>query len=171
MKRTDGCLNRERLADLFEYRDGALWNKEYRNGRAIKGQRAGYVSSGNRQGYGYRVIRIDGRPYFEHRLVWIMLKGHPVPEQIDHINNNKTDNRIENLRAATHSLNQYSRPPGTTNSSGVAGVCFVKSHGDWQVSIGCNGRDIYLGRFKDKQQAIAARRAAELKYFGEYAHA
>jgi len=109
------------------------------------------------------MIGIGGRTHYAHRLAFLYMLGELPPNQVDHINRNRTDNRWVNLRAATHSDNCRNHTPGA-NSSGVTGVYFFKRTGGWMVAIGVNGVNKHLGYFKKKEDAISARRAGEIKY-------
>ena len=89
--------------ELFKYRDGKLYNKINRNNRASKGDRSGTLSPS-----GYRMSHVNGKNIREHRVIWEMLNGKiPKGLQIDHINRIKDDNRIENLRVVTGSVNRH----------------------------------------------------------------
>lgn len=94
------------LHSLFEYRNGKLfWKVDTQFGKRRKGTRAGYLA-----GDGYRKIGIGNTSYMEHRLIWRM--HHPkgrMPLVLDHIDCNKSNNRIENLRVATFSMNILNR--------------------------------------------------------------
>jgi len=137
-----------------------LWKKV--NGQKMKvGQRAGGKS------HGYRIIKINKIPYYEHRLAYIV-KHKWLPEFIDHIDRVKDNNHITNLRAATESQNGSNKTLRSDNKSGTKGVCWNKRRQNWQVRISANGVAIYLGSFIDLTDAIAARRAGDLKYHGEF---
>ena len=88
---------------------------------------------------------------------------------VDHINHNKLDNRKCNLRVCTHQENGWNKDPISTNTSGTTGVIFDKSRNKWLARIEFNGKQIHLGRFKTKEEAVEARRQAEIEYFGEFA--
>ena len=90
---------------LFEYRDGKLYNKIHRNPRAPIG-----VEAGVKRPDGYRHVGINGTQQQSHRIIWEMHNG-KVPKglEIDHINRDRADNRIENLRAVTRSVNQHNK--------------------------------------------------------------
>ena len=85
-------------SDPFEYRDGELY-------WIHNGKRAGTVSV-----HGYRVVTINRKKHMAHRLIWEMHNG-PIPDdmEIDHINRNKVDNRIENLRVVTRAMNERNK--------------------------------------------------------------
>ena len=87
---------------------------------------------------------------------------------IDHANGNKLDNRKSNLRECTIQQNSFNKGIRTNNTSGVTGVVWDKSRNKWHAKIQINGKLIYLGTFKEKEDAIQARRQAEIDYFGEY---
>ena len=87
---------------------------------------------------------------------------------VDHINHNKLDNRISNLRICTSQQNNMNTSKRSDNSSGVTGVYWDKQNNKWIASIQVNGKQIHLGYFKTKEGAVEARRQAEIEYFGEY---
>jgi hypothetical protein len=91
------------------------------------------------------------------------------PRQLDHINNDRADNRIANLRLATNAQNGANRGPPRTNTSGVKGIYWFKPKQRWSAEIIVDGRRIMLGYYKEKEDAIMARMEAEAKYQGEYA--
>lgn len=128
------------------------------------GDEAGGVSPG-----GYVVIRVDGRHYSAQRLAWLHVYGAFPDGVVDHKNQIKTDNRLSNLRVASRAENGRNRRVSKANSSGVTGVRWHRSHRKWQAEIRVNWKLIHLGYFADIQTAVAARRAAELKHFGEFA--
>jgi hypothetical protein len=87
-----------------------------------------------------------------------------LPTQLGHLNNNSGDNRIENLVVQTQAENMLHKRKYINNTSGVTGVYWDKHKCKWLASINANSIKIYLGRFKDKQKAIKARKIAEFKY-------
>ena len=101
----------------------------------------------------------DGRIYM-HRL----LANPKAPLVTDHINRNKLDNRRSNLRVTSRSINQFNRPKQPNNTSGVIGVVFEKNRQKWRAQIKKNSKLIHLGYFTDKNEAIKARKEAELNY-------
>ena len=96
------------------------------------------------------------RQYKAHRLAWFYVHGEWPDGEIDHINWVKNDNRICNLRVVTHSENMQN----TRRQD--KGVTFKRGY--WRARISLNKHQIFLGHFKNKEDAIAARKAAELKY-------
>lgn len=87
---------------------------------------------------------------------------------VDHINHNKLDNRESNLRICTQQQNVMNRSVSRDNTNGIAGIYWNKKNKKWCARIGLNRKNIYLGSFDTKEEAIEARRQAELEYFGEY---
>lgn len=135
------------LKKIFDYIDGNLVWKETR-GMARKGQIAGTINS-----RGYRHIRIDNKFYQAHRLIWIFFNEKLDSDiTIDHINRDRSDNRIENLRTATNSENNRNSQRSDHSSVGVwrAGNRFVANYND-------NGKRHYIGRFDTQSEAIEAR--------------
>lgn len=155
-------MNQEICKSLFEYTDGALYWRYNRGSNAKAGMRAGRLVR-----TGYRSIHVSGRRYQEHRLIFLWWHG-ALPEQIDHINRDKSDNRIENLRQCTHSTNQVNtndRP----SASGLRGVRKVEKTGRWMARIRKNGKEIRVGTFSTMEEASAAYRAKMRDLFTEFA--
>jgi hypothetical protein len=120
---------------------------------------------------GYITIGIDRVDYPAHRLAWLYVYGEWPAERIDHINLDRADNRISNLRQCTHSQNLANTRARSTNSSGYKGVYFHTGAKRWQAKIKVNYRSKHLGFFDTKEEAADAyRKGAEL-YFGEFARA
>jgi HNH endonuclease len=94
--------------------------------------------------------------------------GYWPTDDIDHINGDKADNRIINLREATSAQGQANRPTPRSNTSGAKGV--VRHKDVWRAQIGVNSQTIYLGLFKSKEEAINVRKQAEEKYHGEFGY-
>tara|TARA_R110000868_G_scaffold199448_1_gene446084 strand:+ start:103 stop:609 length:507 start_codon:yes stop_codon:yes gene_type:complete len=109
--------------------------------------------AGNLHPLGYRRIRIDGRQYFEHRLAWLYVTGSWPKLKIDHINRVKTDNRFENLRDVSVSINNQNTDKQKRNTSGVKGVTWNASSAKWQAQIRANAKHHYLGVYKNIQDA------------------
>lgn len=116
---------------------------------------------------GYIQINIQGITYLLHRLAWIYIYGDGTLKNlcIDHINRNKADNRIVNLRLVTRSINQRNHPLSTRNKSGKRGVYFDTGKNKWRSLIrDFNGKQVCLGRYKNLEDAIKAQEKAEVKY-------
>ena len=115
-------------------------------------------------GSGYEGIRVLGKSYLAHRLAWLYTHGEWPKNQIDHVNHNKLDNRIINLREVTQQENTKNQALYKNNKSGVAGVHWCKISKKWVVQVGIRKKRIKLGYFLDKFEAICARKSAEKKY-------
>lgn len=119
---------------------------------------------------GYIKVHIDGTYHSAHRVIWLMVFGEWVkyPKyEIDHINGDRADNRIANLRKVTKSQNQRNAGQRINNSSGVHGVNWKPKYnstpgdGRWVARIWNGPRHVYLGAFKSLHEAKIARKAAE----------
>jgi len=113
--------------------------------------------------HGYKQAGIKGNMYKLHRMAFLYM-GKPMPEQVDHINHQKTDNRWCNLRSATAQINQRNKTIQKNNTSGFNGVWWHKQRSKWVAEIKINRKKNYLGIFKDKQDAINARQEANIRY-------
>ena len=125
-----------------------------------KGSEAGYVQQGIRCGKSYRKIRVDRGSYFAHRLAFLYMTGEFPEDQVDHEDGNGTNNVWSNLRAVDSIENAKNQRRYSNNTSGTVGVHWNKQTRKWRVSIFCK----HLGYFHDKEDAIAARKAAEVTY-------
>lgn len=150
-------LTQERLQDLFDYNaiTGDLIRK-CRKGSASNGSIAG-----NLMPQGYLRTTVDNCSYLNHRLVWLYVYGYFPENDLDHINRNKSDNRIENLREVSVSCNLRNRGNQKNNTSGVKGVSWHKMGNSWKATISINSKCVYLGLFKTFEEAVQARFAFE----------
>lgn len=147
-------ISAERLREILLY--------EVNTGVFIRdGQVAGTI---NKQGY--RQIRVDGRIYLAHRLAWLHFYGEWPKAEIDHVNGDRTDNRMVNLRLATSSQNKANAAIRRDNTSGVKGVSYRKDTGKWTAYI---NRKIKLGCYSTLEEATKVRRAAEASLHGQFA--
>lgn len=132
--------------------------------------RAGNVA-GCKKKSGYVVIQVSGTAYPAHRLAWLLSFGVAPPDEIDHVNGDKADNRLANLRLASRAENTRNVGIKRTNTSGVKGVGFHFQSGKWRARIHAGGKRIHLGLFSDQASAHAALEAARQQYHGEFSHA
>lgn len=115
---------------------------------------------GGLDGNGYVMTCFNGKKEGVHRLIYCMVHGH-MPNEIDHLNHNPSDNRISNLCDVTHAENLRNLLPGKNNKSGIIGVSFNEKRDRWQANIRYNEQSLYLGSFKYFINAVKARAYAE----------
>lgn len=127
------------------------------------GRAAGCISTG------YSLIKIDNQKYKSHRLAWLYFYGEEPAGDIDHINGNRLDNSISNLRIATNPQNQANRSRNK-NKSLPKGVRKI-GYGMFQARISFNRKQISLGAYKTVEDAEAAYFSASKKYYGNFARA
>lgn len=154
----------EEARAIFNYREGRLYWRVQPYGSAQKGAPAGCVN--NR---GYVTIGWRRRRYSAHRLVFLWHYGW-LPAEVDHINNDHSDNRVENLRPATRSENQRNIGILSSNKSGVKGVCWHKSSRKWRADCRVNGTLNYLGLFSTIEAAAKAVQQFRAQHHGEFAN-
>lgn len=137
-------ISQQTVKELFTYRDGDLiWNVN-RGFNKTKNKKAGNVNN-----KGYLQVSIYGKLYKAHRLIYIYHYGEIRDNYvIDHINREKTDNRIENLRMITEYENRL--------NSGAVGFSMHKETGKYEARIRINKKNIYLGVFENKESASIA---------------
>ena len=157
-------LTQAELHERFEYRNGELFYKISPLPKVKVGSKAGTVNKD-----GYVKVTINSKKYSVHRIVFMMQHGY-LPKEIDHINCNPSDNRIENLRAVNRTQNRYNIASYKTNTSGVKGVVKNKKLNKWEVSINVDGKRKYIGVFKDFELAELVAMEARHKYHGVFAN-
>lgn len=120
------------------------------------------AAAGVRRGDGYVHVTLDGRRHYAHRLAWALTRG-PIPDgmEIDHIDHNPANNRIDNLRLVTKSGNRKNRSADRRNKSGVTGVHWAPHANAWAAQIRSEHKTSHLGYFKNLQDAARARKRAE----------
>lgn len=155
---------------IFTYKNGDLFFRDDYARRHYAGRRAGRIQ---KAGYKeYRQVKVEGRSYYAHRVVWIMHNG-PIPDgkQIDHINGCGVDNQIENLRLVDPvENNRNKRRTHRGSGSGYTGVTYDKHAGRWKAHIEVGGRHINLGHYPTPEEAYKARRLADEKYGFDVSH-
>lgn len=158
-------MNKELAEKLFNYADGKLYWKSKLNqfSRAKIGLETGCIAND-----GYKRTKINGKLYGNHQIIFLMFNGY-IPQQIDHINRNRLDNRIENLRAANNSKNQHNKSIPKNNTSGIKGVTWNKRAKKWYVQLMFNKKQMYFGLYEDLELAELVIKEARKKYHGEFA--
>lgn len=130
----------------------------YRNITTSSNAKEGEIC-GNITYNGYVRISVDGKRYLAHSLAWLYIYGEMPKTQIDHINHNRKDNRISNLRVCTQAENTRNASIRKDNTSGISGIYFDKKRNVWKVQIKKDSEIGFYGRYKDIEDAIKVRNA------------
>ena len=139
-------LTTEEVRTILDYRDGELWWKERRRGRQMTRPAGCFTSDG------YRTIRLNGKLYPAHRLIWLWHGKELVNDLvIDHIDNNPSNNHIENLQQISQGDNAR-RSEYVKNPKGSVG--FTKREQKWRARLMRNYKDIHLGYFATREEAV-----------------
>ena len=154
----------DEVRELFDYRDGGLYHRQTHSSRAKEGTHAGYVAK-----LGYRRLQVLNKRYSEHTLVFLWHHGF-IPDVIDHINRDPSDNRIENLRAASYSENLYNTKRHADNKTGCKNVSWHAPSKSYRVEINAAKKYLHLGYFKDLELADLVAQEARDLYHGRFAH-
>ena len=117
---------------------------------------------------GYVYICCDKKNRYAHRLAWLYVYGY-IPKYVDHINGNKKDNRIANLRETTISQNMHNSKKPKNNTSGIKGVYFHKKSQKWMARVHLNNKCIYLGIFENIEDAQKSVTESRKKLHGAFA--
>lgn len=156
-------LTQSRLKEVLSLTDdGFVWNIGG-SGRFI-GKKAGSLHSS-----GYKSIMIDGKAYKEHRLMWLWHYGY-MDKELDHINCDPSDNRIENLRLSTRCQNMWNQGARKNNTSGHKNVTWHKAANKWAAQIRYLGKRKHLGVFDDVEDAAEFAELASKMLHGEFAN-
>jgi hypothetical protein len=142
------------LSDFKTATSHAAWNKKY----------AGAETMCTPNGSGYKQVCINHKTYSAHRVIWAFHYGEWPANQIDHINGDRGNNDISNLRVVTSAENGRNQRRRRTNVSGHMGVHWNKKCSKWQAQLSVGGDKKYLGLFDDIEEAVAVRAKANIEY-------
>lgn len=151
--------------------DALIYNKEtgefyWRNPPGLK------VKASDKAGYpvksGYIKIGLLGRKYYAHRLAWFYYYKY-WPKLVDHINRNKNDNRIDNLRECNHSINGHNTNPKNCINNKIwnNGIKYNNQTCKWEARIRINNEDIWLGSFISRANAEFCRNNKKVQIYGQ----
>lgn len=112
---------------------------------------------------GYKVGAIYNKLYKAHRIIWVMIYGYE-PDQIDHDDGNKSNNRLTNLRDVSNSENHKNMGIQKSNSSGIVGVNWSEKQNKWRCRIHVDGSEINLGHYAEFAEAVKIRKLAEIEH-------
>jgi hypothetical protein len=149
-----------RVRGLESFKDGKQ-SREH-NAAIWNGRNADKIAC-SKMAIGYLETSIFNRRVLAHRVVWKMVHGEE-PRMIDHIDGDRSNNRLSNLRSVTQFENGKNARIRKNNTSGVMGVRWEERLGKWHCRINVNYRTIHLGVFDQFDEAVAARKAAEIEY-------
>ena len=153
--RAKNDLTADMVNELLEYKDGDLFWKN--------GKKAGTLSK-----HGYISVGINKKYYKAHRLIWLMHYGQNPKGTIDHIDQNKSNNRIENLRDCSESENRMNQKAYKSNTSGFKGVSFNKNANLYTAYAG-KGSKKYCAYFKEKSDAVEFSELLRNELHGKFA--
>ena len=160
----------ELIRQLFEFKDGRYYwlakdrsefgskSAYYAWNTRFAGKEAMVTNGAN----GYLQVRIKRITFPAHRVIWAFHYGEWPADFIDHIDGNRKNNALENLRVVDRLTNCRNQRKHSRNASGVCGVNWHKCAGQWRAFIGVGGKSIHLGEYDHIDEAIAARKAAEI---------
>ena len=157
-------INQEELKEVLKYspEEGIfIWLNS--KGSCRKGAMAGSVHK-----TGYHRVVINRKSYLLHRLAWMYTYGEFPKNFIDHIDGNKSNNRLSNLRVCSQSENMQNSKLRLDNTSGFKGVSQISQTGKWQVNASLQGKITFLGQYVDKEEAINTYKAFCLEHHGEF---
>jgi len=153
-------ITQTRLKELLDYNpDTGVFTWKVRRSNIA----AGTVIF-SRHSHGYFQVGVDKKRYLAHRLAWLYVYGEMPEHEIDHINHDPADNRIKNLRCVTHAENLKNASLQKNNLSGINGVHYDKSRSKWMAHIQVQKKFKNLGRFDSFEDAVFARKTAEIRY-------
>lgn len=159
----------DRLKTYLDFNpETGVFTRKTSSGGRLAGSVAGTITKA-----GYTQITFQGRLYYAHRLAWLFVTGGWPENEIDHIDGRKSNNRIKNLRDATHAQNMHNQRDAqrSNKTSGLLGVYFSKGRNKWHAQIKVSGRRRHLGYFDCVEAAHAEYLAAKstLHRFSDHA--
>lgn len=158
-------LSQELIKELFDYKDGCLFWKKLKIKNQVKiGDKAGYVSP-----FGYYWVFINNRSWMVSRVIFLYHHGY-IPIHVDHIDRDKSNNKIENLRPANATQNSRNRTSAKGSSSKYLGVQRYNKSNKWLTCIRSDGNQYKIGVFETEELAALAYNKVAVKYHGEFAN-
>ena len=157
-------LTHERLLEVLDY-DPETGEFRWKPHKGLRKVRAGTVA-GTLNQLGYRQISIKRKVYLAHRLAWFYVHGTWPTRCIDHINRNRADNRLANLRDVTHSQNGANSRP--KNASHPKGVTFHAASGFWYANVTKDRKGTFLGNYRTMEEAHKAYVSGATRIHGEF---
>lgn len=146
--------------------DNGLFKWKIKPSRAVNaGDEAGWVC----RIHGYRKIRLKGRDWHANKIAILLTTGKWPSSEVDHINGIRSDDRLVNLRVASHSENIQNSKTRSDNVSGLKGANLDKRSGRYKATITVNGKRIHLGTFGSAMAAHMAYCEAAQQHFGQFA--
>ena len=155
-------IDQETVKKLFHY-DAESGMLLWRNGNSRNVKPWQEATSSN--GHGYYNVKIDGKSYLVHRLIWLYVHGNFPEQDIDHKNRVRNDNRLCNLRDVSRTDNAQNISLPSHNKSGHIGVSWYAKQNKWTVYVKVNKKNKWLGYYKNLDDAVAARKVGEKKYY------
>ena len=156
-------MTQQELKELLHYdQDTGIFTWLISRGNIKNGKKI------NNSAFYYTNIKINKKSYRAHRLAWLYVYGFMPTNQIDHINGNKSDNRICNLREVTNQQNQFNSPVRKDNKSGIKGVHWHKKQSKWVANLHINGKQKQLGSFDNLEEAEKVISEARKLHHGEF---
>ena len=156
-------ITQEQLKELVEYKNGQLVAKVKWADKIVIGSPLGGYNKD-----GYINVSIQKKRYYVHRLIFLYHYGF-LPETVDHIDGDKGNNKIENLRPASLHQNNYNVKTPKSNKSGVKNVHWNKKNNNWNVTMAANNKSMYFGSFDDLELASLVAEEARNLYHKEFA--
>ena len=162
-------MTQEELKNTFYYEDGSLFFKPF-IGTRNRISRLSNRKAGHKNKEGYYQMRLNHQRMYLHRMIFLYHHGY-LPEQVDHIDGNRGNNRIENLRAADYVLNSCNSKKRTDNTSGVKGVWFCEREKRYIAQFQYQKKKYHVGSFisiEEAAQAIKQKREQIVKEFANH---
>jgi hypothetical protein len=156
-------ITQDKLKEYFDYKDGNLFWKKQPASHIKVGDVVGTINK-----RGYVQVKFLCKRFYAHRLIYFMFNGY-FPQEVDHIDGNKTNNKIENLREATPAQNRHNRKISKNNTSGIKGVSWNKKENVWIAQCQVNKKNYFLGRYHDKEMARKIVQQFRNQHHHEYA--
>lgn len=156
-------IDQKLVQDYFDYKDGVLIWKKSTGPRSVIGSAVSSLTS-----HGYIALKFMGKSYKAHQIIFLWHHGY-IPLEIDHINNKRNDNRIENLRETSRKLNCANQSIQKRSLSGYKGVTKLKHLEKWRARIKHDKKEIYLGIFDSAKNAADAYNKKAYELFGSFA--